>query len=53
IAGVYGMNFDTASPWNMPELGWRLGYPFALALMAGVAVVLVLWFRRRGWMGGG
>ena len=26
IAGVYGMNFD-----HMPELGWELGYPFALA----------------------
>ena len=30
IAGVYGMNFNTeASPWNMPELNWRFGYPFA------------------------
>ena len=28
IAGVYGMNFD-----HMPELGWELGYPFALLLM--------------------
>ena len=26
IAGVYGMNFE-----HMPELGWLLGYPFALA----------------------
>ena len=35
IAGVYGMNFDTeVSPWNMPELNWRYGYPFALVLMA-------------------
>ncbi|MEX0610991.1 MAG: magnesium/cobalt transporter CorA, partial [Pirellulales bacterium] len=35
IAGVYGMNFNTkVSPWNMPELNWRYGYPFALALMA-------------------
>ena len=38
IAGVYGMNFDTeASPWNMPELNWRYGYLFSLALMAAVA----------------
>lgn len=52
IAGIYGMNFDrAASPWNMPELGWPLGYPFALALMAVVAAGLVLWFRRRGWIG--
>jgi magnesium transporter len=54
IASLYGMNFDTgASPWNMPELHWTLGYPFALALMAGTAVGLVFWFRKRGWLGGG
>jgi magnesium transporter len=53
IASVYGMNFDTKiSPWNMPELGWRYGYPFSLAVMAAIVVVLLLWFRRRGWMGG-
>ena len=28
VASIYGMNFD-----HMPELGWRLGYPFALLLM--------------------
>ncbi|MFO1021491.1 MAG: magnesium/cobalt transporter CorA [Planctomycetales bacterium] len=26
IVGVYGMNFDTSSPWNMPELKWKYGY---------------------------
>jgi magnesium transporter len=45
IAGVYGMNFKT-----MPELEWRYGYPFALALMATVAVGIMLWFRRKGWV---
>lgn len=51
IAGVYGMNFDTEiSPLNMPELGWYFGYPFALALMAGVAATMILYFRHRGWM---
>jgi len=50
IAGIYGMNFDPAvSAWNMPELGWRYGYPASLALMAAVAVVLLLYFRRKGW----
>jgi magnesium transporter len=49
IAGVYGMNFDTSSPWNMPELAWRGGYPFALGLMAASAGGLLLWFRRMGW----
>jgi magnesium transporter len=34
----------------MPELGWLYGYPFSLALMAAVAIVLILYFRRKGWM---
>ncbi len=45
IAGVYGMNFQ-----HMPELGWLLGYPFALALMVGSSLYLYLLFRRRGWL---
>jgi magnesium transporter len=54
IAGVYGMNFDpAASPWNMPELKWALGYPFALGLMAVTAIGMLIYFRRRGWLGGG
>ena len=54
IAGVYGMNFETgASPWNMPELKWPLGYPFALALMAGSVVSMLVYYRRNGWLGNG
>ncbi len=50
IAGVYGMNFNTqVSPLNMPELNWYLGYPFALGLMLSVALILLAYFRRRGW----
>jgi magnesium transporter len=45
IAGVYGMNFVF-----MPELDWRLGYPFALGLMAAIAVAEVALFRRIGWL---
>ncbi len=53
IASLYGMNFDPqVSPWNMPELSWYLGYPFALLLMATVAGGLILFFRRKGWVGG-
>lgn len=53
IAGVYGMNFDTGrSPWNMPELRWTFGYPFALGLMSAVALGLLIAFWRRGWIGG-
>jgi magnesium transporter len=52
IAGVYGMNFDTEkSLWNMPELKWYFGYPFALVLMLLVALGQLLFFRRRGWLG--
>jgi magnesium transporter len=54
IAGIYGMNFDPqAGPWNMPELGWRYGYPVALLSMVVIGGVLLLWFRRKGWWGGG
>ena len=45
IGTVYGMNFD-----EMPELRWQLGYPFAVALMVLVSVVLYAVFRRRGWL---
>ena len=52
IASIYGMNFEGAkSPWNMPELSWYYGYPFALGLMAFVAVVMLIFFRRNGWLG--
>jgi magnesium transporter len=51
IVGVYGMNFDpTRSPWNMPEIEWRYGYPTIMGLMAVVAVLLVVYFRRKGWL---
>lgn len=52
IAGVYGMNFDPgASPYNMPELGWRYGYLLVLGMMAVIAGSMLLFFRRRGWLG--
>ncbi|MBU1694707.1 MAG: hypothetical protein KKC51_12180, partial [Verrucomicrobia bacterium] len=52
IAGIYGMNFNPeSSPWNMPELNWWLGYPFALGLMVATVVVMLLFFRRKGWLG--
>ena len=51
IAGIYGMNFKTEdSPYNMPELGWFLGYPFALGLMVVVAAAIMLFFYRKGWI---
>ncbi|MEO8205765.1 MAG: magnesium/cobalt transporter CorA [Chthoniobacterales bacterium] len=50
VAGVYGMNFDTASPFNMPELKWRFGYPLCLLLMFGIAFGQILFFRRKKWL---
>lgn len=50
IAGVYGMNFNTEkSPLNMPELNWYWGYPLCLAVMFAVAIVLIVFFKRKGW----
>jgi magnesium transporter len=45
IAGVYGMNFEF-----MPELRWRYGYPAVLALMAGAAGAMLVYFRRKQWI---
>jgi magnesium transporter len=45
IAGIYGMNFH-----HFPELGWRYGYPFTLAAMAAICLVLFRAFKRSGWL---
>lgn len=50
IVGVYGMNFDRSSPLNMPELGWHYGYLLVWAGMITIAVSMVAFFRRRGWL---
>jgi magnesium transporter len=52
ITGVYGMNFNTErSAWNMPELNWRYGYPFALGLMTLTLLGMLWYFRHKGWLG--
>jgi magnesium transporter len=45
VAGIYGMNFR-----HMPELGWRLGYPAVLLLIAAACSYLYVRFRRSGWL---
>ena len=45
IAGVYGMNFE-----NMPELKTRNGYFLVLIIMAGITLLLLFYFWRRGWI---
>lgn len=48
LAGVYGMNFQ-----YMPELHRRWGYPVVMAGMALTAIAMLVFFRRRGWLGNG
>ena len=45
VASMYGMNFDF-----MPELHWRLGYPFALGLMVVFTLVILLIFKLKKWL---
>jgi magnesium transporter len=45
IAGIYGMNFS-----HMPELTWRWGYPAVWLLIIGIAVVMIVFFRRKNWI---
>lgn len=45
IASMYGMNFDF-----MPELRWKMGYPFALMLMVGSSMLTLFIFRRKKWL---
>jgi magnesium transporter len=50
IAGIYGMNFNPEiSPFNMPELNWIYGYPFALGLMVTVAGSMFIYFKKKKW----
>ncbi len=45
IASMYGMNFQF-----MPELGWKLGYPFAIGLMVIFTLFVLLIFRIKKWL---
>jgi magnesium transporter len=50
FAGLYGMNFNTDYPLNMPELGWEYGYPALLLFMLALALLMLFYFRRRKWL---
>ncbi|MGI8916957.1 MAG: magnesium/cobalt transporter CorA [Pyrinomonadaceae bacterium] len=47
IVGVYGMNFE-----HMPELQSRYGYYVVWGVMITVALGMLVFFRKRGWLGG-
>lgn len=44
VTGIYGMNFK----W-MPELYWKYGYFYALALLVGCAAILLFFFKKKKW----
>ncbi len=44
IVGVYGMNFD-----NMPELRWHYGYFIICGIMVVMAILMLLYFRKKKW----
>lgn len=50
VTGLYGMNFDTSHPANMPELGWRYGYLYVLGLILVMSSGLLVYFRRKKWI---
>ncbi len=53
VVGIYGMNFDSeggAKPLNMPELNWAYGYPTVMGVMLVIALLMLAWFRRKGWL---
>jgi magnesium transporter len=45
IVGVFGMNFE-----YMPELKWHYGYFMVMGSMAVITILMLLWFRRKGWL---
>jgi magnesium transporter len=45
IAGIYGMNFE-----DMPELGWKFGYPTVATLTALAVALLYRQFKKSGWL---
>jgi magnesium transporter len=47
VVGVYGMNFD-----YMPELRQPIAYPAVMVAMLAIALGMIFYFRRRGWIGG-
>lgn len=44
IVGVYGMNFE-----YFPELEWRFGYGMVWAVMLGIALAMIGYFKYKKW----
>jgi magnesium transporter len=56
IVGIYGMNFAPESstgqklPLNMPELYQPHGYLWLMAIMAAVAIIQLVIFKKIKWL---
>ncbi|MCX7713895.1 MAG: magnesium/cobalt transporter CorA [Chthoniobacterales bacterium] len=50
LAGVYGMNFDLESPFNMPELKFRYGYLFFWFFCVLISLGMFVYFRKKKWL---
>ncbi len=46
ISGIFGMNFDVIPAAHQP-----FGFYIAISLMLACSMGLLVWFRRRGWVG--
>jgi len=44
VVGIYGMNFK-----YMPELEWKWGYPFIMAIMLALGIWMYLYMKRKKW----
>ncbi|MGM0530581.1 MAG: magnesium/cobalt transporter CorA [Bacteroidota bacterium] len=44
VAGIYGMNFQ-----YMPELQWKYGYPAVLVIMLIIALIMLVYMKRKSW----
>ena len=45
LVGWYGMNFN-----NMPEYGWRLGYPVFIIVSVIIVSAMMVFFKKKKWM---
>ncbi len=45
ISSIYGMNFQF-----MPELNWKLGFPFSIGLMVLFTSGIIFFFKRKKWL---
>ncbi len=45
IASLYGMNFEF-----MPEIHWKMGYPFSILLMIMSSIVILLFFKKKKYL---